>query len=202
MPKKKEEKKLTPKQKLFADYYLGEAHFNGTKAAELAGYAGNKATLAQAAFHNLRNTNIETYIDERLSALTMPANVVLTRLTEIAEATIEDVVDEDGRFNFDVVKSNKKAHLIKKIKVKRVSKILREKGSDEDLETSLLHEDIDFEMYSSHEALRDLGKHHKLFTDKIEQEINANHTLDLNIEDEIENIYGDEDDLNVNQTSH
>lgn len=175
------EEKLKGKQKLFADYYLSEAHFNGTKAAELAEYKGNKATLAQMAYENLRKPDIRAYIDARLSAMTMPANVVLTRLTEIAESDIADVCDEKGRFSFELAKKRRKTHLLKKVKVKRT---VREKKTEvnenmrsflaedeiEGIETEMeiIYEEIEFEMYSSHEATRDLGKHHKLFTEKHE----------------------------------
>lgn len=181
MSEEVKETKLVGKQKLFADYYLSEARFNGTKAAELAEYKGNKATLAAVAYENLRKPQIKAYIDERLSAMTMPANVVLTRLTEYAEGNIEDVCDENGNFSFALAKKRQKTHLLKKIKVKRT---IREKkievtenmesflAEDEveaiESEISIIHEEIEFEMYSSHEAVRDLGKHHKLFTDKHE----------------------------------
>jgi hypothetical protein len=35
-------------------------------------------------------------------------------------------------------------------------------------DTEIIYEEIEFEMYSAHEGLRDLGKHHKLFTDKVD----------------------------------
>ncbi len=170
-----EQKPLTGKQKAFADAYLAaDAHFNGTEAARLAEYKGNRATLAAIASENLRKPNIKAYIDERLSAMTMPANAVLARLTEIAEGKIDDLLDENGKFDFQGAKTNSKTHLIKKMKRKTTSKkveVLTEEspdGEDAELETSLICEEVEFEMYSAHEALRDLGKFHKLFTDKIE----------------------------------
>lgn len=176
MSQEHDEKKLKPKQKLFADYYLTEAHFNGTEAARLSDYKGNNATLAAVAYENLRKPHIKKYIDERLSALTMSANAVLARLTEIAEGKVDDLLDEDGKFNLQTARKNRKTHLIKKLKRKTTSKkvdaVTEENPEDETettLETSVIHEEIEFEMYSAHEALRDLGKYHKLFTDKFEQ---------------------------------
>lgn len=144
--------KLTGKQRAFIHAYLGDAHFNATEAARIAGYKGNGNTLGVTAFHLLRNPKIAEQIDGSLAALTMPGNVVLKQLTDIATSSIEDVLDDDGRFDFEAAKKAGKLPLVKKLK--------RKTGKD--------WEEVEFEMYSSHEALRDLGKHHKLFTDKTE----------------------------------
>ena len=152
-----EEVKLTGKQRAFIAAYLGDAHFNATKAARIAGYKGNGNTLGVTAFHLLRNPKIKEQIDGSLAALTMPANVVLKQLTDIATSSIEDVLDEDGRFDYEKAHEAGKLPLVKKLK--------RKVGRSKEGET---WEEIEFEMYSSHEALRDLGKHHKLFTEKTE----------------------------------
>ena len=55
---------MTKKQKSFVEHYNG----NGTEAAKLAGYAGNRAVLAQTASENLRNPDIRSAIDNRTSA--------------------------------------------------------------------------------------------------------------------------------------
>lgn len=182
-----EVKELTGKQKAFADYYLSEAHFNGTKASELAEYKGNRSTLAAVAYENLRKPHIRKYIDERLEAMTMPANVVLTRLTEYAEGDIKDLCDGEGNFSFEIAKKNRKTGLIKKLKRKRTLKQKKTETTDsmrqflaedeiEDIETEVevIYEEVEFELHSSHEALRDLGKFHKLFTDKVDIEANVN----------------------------
>lgn len=178
----KEKKKinLSGKQKLFADFYLGEAHFNGTKAAELAEYQGNKATLAAVAYENLRKPQIKAYIDERLSAMTMPGNVVLTRLTEIAEGKVTDFLDDKKNFDLEKAKKAGKDGLLRKIKIKKTIRATKLEVNEEikavldtdEIEafnkTELVSEEVEFEIYSAHDALRDLGKHHKLFTEKHE----------------------------------
>ncbi len=192
MSEETEEIKLTGKQRLFADYYVGEAHFNGTKAAELAGYKGNRSTLAMMASQNLRKPYIKTYIDEILSVLTMPANVVLTRLTEYAEGNVEDVCDDKGNFSFELAKKRRKTHLLKKMKVKRTLKLKKTEITDnmrdflatdeiEDIETEteIIYEEIEFELYSAHEAHRDLAKHHKLLTDKFDIETKGTQTVEV-----------------------
>lgn len=190
-----EEDKLTPKEKLFIEKYLGEAHFNGTLAAELAGYKGNKNTLGVVAYEKLRKPKIKAELDAVLSAMTMPANVVLTRLTEIAEGKVTDFLNKDRAFDLEAAKRNKKDGLLKKIKQKRtirqkkteVTDNMRTFLADDEIEgietdVEIIYEEVEFEMYSAHEALRDLGKYHKLFTDRVESE-NKNENTNLTLEE-------------------
>ena len=58
-------KKLTPKQKAFADYYIETG--NATVAAKRAGYS--KKTAAVIGTENLIKPNIKQYIDERLKEI-------------------------------------------------------------------------------------------------------------------------------------
>ena len=59
------DKKLTPKQKAFADYYIETG--NATEAAIRAGY--NKKTARQIGSMNLTKVDIKQYIDERLKSI-------------------------------------------------------------------------------------------------------------------------------------
>ena len=158
-----EQIKLTGKQKAFADYYIGGAHFNATKAAKLAGYS--EKTAFQIGYENLRKPEIRDYIKERLSELTLTENEVLSRLTDHANASIADILDENGEFNFSVMVENGKDHLLKKLKVRRVT---RRTQDDEEIE-EVTHE---FEMYDAQAATVHLGRYHKLFTEKVESDIN------------------------------
>jgi phage terminase small subunit len=174
MSDKTEEKKLTGKQKKFADFYLGEANLNGTKAARLAGYEGNDNVLAVTAFRLLRNAKISAYIDERLKGCGMGANEVIATLTAHARGSITDILNEDNELDLDLARERGTDRLIKKIKIKRISKVVSEKNEDgiasDEFETSILHEQIEFEIHDSQAALEKLGKYHKLFTDKTEVE--------------------------------
>lgn len=189
------EEKLNPRQKLFIEKYLGEAHFNATKAAELAGYKGNKNVLGVTAYDLLRNPKIKAELDACLSAMTMPANVVLARLTEIAESDVADVCDDKGNFSFELAKKRRKTHLLKKIKTERIIKQRKTEIRDdmrafladdetEDLESDveIIHEKIEFEMHDAHAAKRDLGKYHKLFTDRVESD-NKNENVSMTVEE-------------------
>ena len=55
---------MTKKQKSFVEHYNG----NGTEAAKLAGYAGSRAVLAQTASDNLRNPDIRSALDARITS--------------------------------------------------------------------------------------------------------------------------------------
>ena len=52
------ERPLTRKQALFVEAYCGEAAGNATEAARLAGYKGNRRTLAAVGYENLRRSTI------------------------------------------------------------------------------------------------------------------------------------------------
>ncbi|HXG85088.1 MAG TPA: terminase small subunit [Pyrinomonadaceae bacterium] len=173
--------KLTGKQKAFVDAYLTTAHFNATQAARDAGYKGKDASLSQIGYENLRKLEIKQAVDEGLSAMSMSANEVIARLNSIARGKVTDVLNDAGYFDLQLAKTNHKDGLIKKLKTKRTLKqkkteitdsmrgfLAEDEVEDIETETEIIYEETEFELYSAHEALRDLGKYHKLFTDKTE----------------------------------
>lgn len=160
---------ITPKQMVFVDAYAGEAFFNATKAAEMAGYAHPNTQGPRL----LVNVGVRAELRSRIEDAAMSANEVLARLTAIARGEVTDVLDEEGNFDLKQARRLKKTGLLKKLKTKRTSKRVDsfaegDEEASETLETSLIYEEVEFEMYSAHEALRDLGKFHKLFVDKVE----------------------------------
>jgi len=88
-----ENRKLTPKQQAFADYYIETG--NATQSALKAGYSKNTARSIGA--ENLTKPNIKHYIDERMKEIAskriMGATEALELLTSIARGEIvEEVV--------------------------------------------------------------------------------------------------------------
>jgi phage terminase small subunit len=163
---------LTGKQQAFINAYLSNG-FNATEAAREAGYEGNDNVLGVTGHENLRNPKIASIVQERLNEAAMSANEVLARLSKIARGEVTDFLDEDGKFDLKTARKLQRAGLLKKIKSKRTSKqidtVTEGDGKDrETLETSLVYEEVEFELYSAHEALRDLGKYHKLLNDRQE----------------------------------
>ena len=93
----------------------------------------------------------------------MSADEVLDRLTDIARGDLGDYFDTFGQVDMLKLRQENKSKLIKKLKQRTITKI----GKGETDEDTEIH-DVEIEMYSAHEALRDLGKIHGLFVNKTE----------------------------------
>lgn len=92
-----EKRDLTPREVLFANHYLGEANFNATKAAKLAGYS--ECTARQIGYENLTKPYIKEYIRSRSSEILEQLHItqerVLAELAKIAFTDITEVFNED-----------------------------------------------------------------------------------------------------------
>jgi phage terminase small subunit len=77
---------LTGKQQAFIDFYFGEAKFNGTEAARLAGYSGNDSSLAVTASQLLRNAKVAATIAVRFKAMHITADQVIAEISRVAQA--------------------------------------------------------------------------------------------------------------------
>lgn len=119
------DKKLTPKQRAFADYYIETG--NATEAARRAGYKGKN--LNRIASENLSKLDIKQYIDERLSKI---------EDTRIAKG--EEVLQY-------------------------LTKVMRGEEKDQF--------GLDASLQDRTKAAELLGKRYRLFTEKIEADINA-----------------------------
>jgi phage terminase small subunit len=91
----KEQFDLTDKEYRFANYYLGEARFNATEAAKLAGYSHN--TARQQGSRMLSNVDIKNYIQSKSSEILEGIGVtqekVLKELSRIAFANVTDLFE-------------------------------------------------------------------------------------------------------------
>lgn len=81
----------TEKQRRWLAAYIGPARWNATKAAQLAGYAGNRVTLAQIGSKTKRVPRIAAAIEEELERGRVEADARLIawmneRYTAIASA--------------------------------------------------------------------------------------------------------------------
>jgi phage terminase small subunit len=157
---------LTNKQQIFIDEYL--KCWNATEAARRAGYQGNTSTLTTIGYENLTKPYIDEAISKRLKESAMSADEVLMRLAMHARGNIVDVAHV--KTEEDLKALNGLGILIKKFK-KYVSK-------DGD-------ERIEVELYDSQSALQLIGKHQKLFTDRIEHsgEVNIKGYIGISPED-------------------
>ena len=132
------------KQQIFLEEYL--KCWNASEAARRAGYRGRANTIGPRL---LANVGIQKAIQARLDELKMSADEVLVRLADQARSSMADFVEvaDDGRIKISLTQADK-LHIIKKI--------------------SLTAEGLQIELYDAQDALKLIGQHHKLFTQKHE----------------------------------
>lgn len=163
-----DEKGLTKKQQVFVHEYLKD--FNATRAAKSAGYSDK--TAGAIGTENLQKPLIKEAIKIGLNDRIMSEEEVKTRLADIARGNITDLMDVSTMgFTVNLTTTDEQgnrilkpeAKLIKKIKQKVTTYMAKNESGDdrEIIETEI-------ELYSAHEALRDIGKLHAMFTEKHE----------------------------------
>jgi phage terminase small subunit len=153
---------MTNKQEIFTQAYLGVSRFNATDAARRAGYACPK----EEGYRLKRRPDIAAVISERMADLCMEANEVLARLAEHARGSLQPFLREvNGELWPDLTtdEAQQHLHLLKKIKPKK-----RVGGSLDDQWTET---EIELELHDPQAALVHIGRHHKLFTDRLEQNL-------------------------------
>ncbi len=142
---------LTAKRQAFVDAYLQT--WNASEAARVAGYAAPM----QEGYRLLRNADIAAEVQRRVSERAMTADEVLIRLAEMARGSMDDFVSFRPGVKLPLL-DLEKAHaagkfgLVKKLKY-------TDQGA------------VEFELYDAQAALVQLGKVHKLFTDR--QDVSA-----------------------------
>jgi phage terminase small subunit len=153
------EVKLTLKQRDFVEAYIGAARGNASEAARIAGY---KAP-GQQGYENLKKPEIRAEIEAQLSLRTLSANEVLAGLTEHSKASLKPFLYMQGDvavIDLSTEEAESKLHLLKKVKTKR-----RSGGKPEDRWEEV---ETEIELHDPQSALVQLGRYHKLFTDKAE----------------------------------
>ncbi|MGM0944919.1 MAG: terminase small subunit [Bacteroidota bacterium] len=95
----KKQFELTDKEYRFANYYLGQARFNATEAAKLAGYS--ERTARQQGSRLLTNVYIEKYIQKKsqsvLEKLGVTQERILAEFAKIAFANVTDLFEGDWK---------------------------------------------------------------------------------------------------------
>lgn len=133
---------LNDKQTAFVEEYL--TTWNATDAARKAGYAHPN----QQGPRLLVNVGVAEEIKARLADKVMTADEVLVRLAEQARGEQGKYISARGAVNLPKLIADGKAHLIKGIKETQFGKVI--------------------EFYDAQAALVHIGKHHGLFTEKID----------------------------------
>lgn len=149
---------LTNKQRIFIAEYLVD--LNATRAAIAAGYSENSARVIGC--ENLTKPDIKQEIDAAIQERLMKADEVLMRLAEHARGDIGDLLTDDGEsIDWQKAKKARKTHLVKKVSIRTERRTI---GDDKEVET----ETRSIELYDAQGALVQIGRHHKLFAEKIE----------------------------------
>jgi phage terminase small subunit len=154
-------RKFTNRQLAFISHYIGDANWNGAKAARLAGFS--EKTARSIAQRLLTNVDIQAEIRRRLNEKAMGADEVLTRLAEQARASIEGFLQFPKRGRkpaLDLKQAQKDGllHLVKKLRYNAQGQ-------------------IEIELHDAQAALQLIGRHHGLFADdkvvtlKLEKEL-------------------------------
>jgi len=142
--------RLTGKQRAFVDHWFGDANFNGTKAARLAGYQGDDNYLAVAASRLIRNDKVSQEIAYRFSQHGMGAEEVIARLAQQGRGNIGEFLtySETRGWYLDMAKVQSAGHLVKSLQWTQFGpKIM---------------------LYDAQGALQLVGKHLGLFKDQVE----------------------------------
>lgn len=126
---------------------------------------------AAVSSHNLlKNPNIKDRIRFLKNQKIKSKDDVLLGLSEISDSSVRPFLNygsDQSQFPFfDLQSEEAKAslHLVKDIKIKRSR---RWEGKGEDAE-EWEDEEVELKMYNRHEALKDMGRFHKLFVDRVE----------------------------------
>jgi phage terminase small subunit len=157
--KKPQKPKHTDKQAMFIKEYIVD--LNGTQAAIRAGYSEN--TARQEASRLLSNVNVRASINEemekRKERVECSQDEVIHNILAVLKADIKDFLGDDG--NIDLSKINDyNSPVIKEITTDTTK---TDKG---DLHTEKKR--VFLKLHDKLKAADMLGKHLKMFTDKIE----------------------------------
>ena len=158
---------MNNKQRVFVEEYL--SCWNGAEAARKADYKHPR----QQAVRLLSDINIQEEIQKRLQEKCLSADEVLVRLGEQARSLSKEYIDDFGFVNFKKLKADGLIHLVKKIKRNQ--------------------QGIEVELYDAQMALVHIGRHHKLFTDKIEGNVDTR-VIVPGLDVILDKVYGDSED--------
>jgi phage terminase small subunit len=113
--------RLTRKQRLFVNNYV--RCLNATEAARASGYGNTYSSAAVAGHQLLKKPKIKSEVTRLLEKRTIPESEVISRLADMATASMEDFINPSslsGRVEINLAKARQrgKLHLLKKFKRK------------------------------------------------------------------------------------
>lgn len=153
---------LTAKQQTFVDEYLVD--LNATQAAIRAGYS--EKTAAEIGAENLTKPNIaaaiQSAMDARSTRTEITADRVLTEIGKVAFSDIRKLFNDDGRLKHITMLDDDTAAFVSSVEID-TKRIRSGENTEFEAESTLK-----IKMWDKLAALDKLGRHLKLFTDKIE----------------------------------
>lgn len=155
---------LTPRQAAFVREYLVD--LNATQAAIRAGYS--KHTANEQGARLLANVSVRQLVqrgmDERAERVTVQADVVLREILKLATSDVRKLFDEQGRLLPPSMMPDDIAASVSSIEVVTT----RIPGTD----PVEVEHTAKIKLWDKKGSLELLGRHLKLFTDKVEVEVN------------------------------
>lgn len=161
--------RFSAKEKKFIHEYLSDPRHNATAAAKAAGYdAKSDAVYRVIACQVMKRENVRAAINAAFEALAMPKFETIFRISKIAAGDLDDLLDEDGNFSIDLARERDVTFLLKKVEVDRDVMEVKESGGEDPLERSIIKEKVKIQIHDPLKALELLGRHGKLFSDRVE----------------------------------
>lgn len=161
------EKKLTAKQAVFVREYLID--LNATQAAIRAGYSAK--TAGAIGDENLKKPEIATAIqlamDARAERTDITADRVLAEIAKVGFSDIRKMFEDDGRLKHITMLDDDTAAFVSSVKVVA----MKGQKPDEENPHYEIENTLEIKMWDKLGALEKLGKHLKLFTDKVEHSV-------------------------------
>lgn len=156
-------RKLTPKQEAFCKEYIID--LNATQAAVRAGYS--KKTANRIASQLLSKVDIQENIQELMDARSQRAEITADRvLEELAHIAFDDISNYLDFKTVDSAELDKEGNPIPRVVTTiKDSSIVDTRSISEVSQTK---DGFRFKMYCKDNALVQLGRHLKLFTDRVD----------------------------------
>ena len=143
---------LTGRQLAFIDAWFGEAQFNATEAARIAGYgngSGNANTWASYGSQTLSNLKVLAEVKRRWSAHGVTSDEVMSRLAAQMRGSISDLLCEEvDALTVDPKKVREHGYLVKALRPTKDGMVV--------------------ELYSAQEAAKLIGQTLGMFKERVE----------------------------------
>lgn len=107
---------LPPRQRLFVLFYTSSAHFNGTRAAKMAGYApDNRPAQAVQAHKLLAKMSVKKAVDRIIQLSSPSVDEIQARLSRHTQASLDECLDENGEFDIRLARKTGAIDLIESL---------------------------------------------------------------------------------------